>query len=119
MLVIFITVFIDLVGFGIIIPLSPYLSKTYGATPFQIGLLMSIYSLMQFIFSPIWGRISDRIGRRPIILMSLLGASLSYLGFAYSTTFVGLIVARMFAGIFGANISTAMAYIADITPAKD
>ena len=64
LIIIFVTVFIDLVGFGIIIPLNPYLAKAFGASPFQVGLLMSVYSLMQFIFSPIWGQISDRIGRR-------------------------------------------------------
>lgn len=117
--VIFLTVFIDLIGFGIIIPLSPYLAREFDASPFQVGLLMSVYSLMQFIFSPIWGRISDRVGRRPIILMSLLGSALSYLGFAFSTTLLGLFIARTFAGIFGASISTATAYIADVTPEKD
>ena len=117
--VIFLTVFIDLIGFGIIIPLSPYLARHFDATPLQVGLLMSVYSLMQFIFSPIWGRISDRMGRRPIILMSLLGSTLSYLGFAFSTSLVGLFVARTFAGIFGASISTATAYIADVTSDKE
>ena len=119
LIIIFVTVFIDLVGFGIIIPLNPYLAKAFGASPFQVGLLMSVYSLMQFIFSPIWGQISDRIGRRPVILISLLGAAAAHTGFAYAETLTGLIVARSLAGLFGGNISTAMAYIADITAAKD
>lgn len=117
--VIFLTVFIDLIGFGIIIPLSPYLARKFSASPFEVGLLMSVYSLMQFLFSPVWGRISDRFGRRPIILMSLLGSAFSYLGFAYATTLIGLFIARTFAGIFGASISTASAYIADVTPKED
>ena len=117
--VIFMTVFIDLVGFGIIIPLSPYLSREFGADAFDVGLLMMIYSLMQFIFSPFWGQLSDRFGRRPIILLSLLVASLSHLGFAFANSFWMLFMARMFAGIGGANISTAMAYIADVTCKED
>lgn len=115
LLIIFLTVFIDLVGFGIIIPLNPYLAEAFGATPLQVGLLMSVYSLMQFIASPVWGQLSDRHGRRPIILISLLGAALAHAGFAMSTSFTGLVIMRGLAGLFGGNISTAMAYIADIT----
>lgn len=119
LLIIFLTVFIDLVGFGIIIPLNPYLAEAFGASPFQVGLLMSVYSLMQFLFSPIWGQLSDRYGRRPIILMSLLGAALAHTGFAFASQFGGLVLARGLAGLFGGNISTAMAYIADITDEKN
>lgn len=117
--IIFLTVFIDLVGFGMVIPLSPYLAEKFGASAFEVGVLMSVYSLAQFIFSPFWGQLSDRIGRRPVILFSLLGASLAHLGFAFAGTFWGLIAARTLAGVFGGNISTAMAYIADITGEKD
>lgn len=117
--IIFLTVFMDLVGFGIIIPLNPYLAKVYGATPLQVGLLMSVYSLMQFIFAPIWGQLSDRYGRRPIILISLLGSAVAHLAFGLSPSLTGLMIARGFAGLFGGNISTAMAYIADITGAQD
>lgn len=116
---IFFTVFIDLVGFGMIIPLNPYLARQFGADAAQVGWLMTIYSLMQLVFSPFWGGLSDRMGRRPIILVSLLGVGLSHLGFAFAGTYSGLFMARLLAGFFGANISTAMAYIADITPAKD
>lgn len=119
LVVIFLTIFIDLVGFGIIIPLSPYLSRTFGASPVKIGWLMAIYSLMQFIFAPFWGRLSDRLGRRPIMLVSICGGFVSYLGFAFATSFWGLFLARMFAGICGANVSTAMAYIADVSSEKD
>lgn len=117
--IIFLTVFIDLVGFGIIIPLNPYLAKVFGAGPLQVGLLMSIYSLMQFIFSPFWGQISDRKGRRPVILISLFGAAVAHFGFAMSTSYVALFLCRLFAGVFGGNIPVAMAYIADVTPEKD
>lgn len=117
--VIFLTVFIDLIGFGIIIPLSPYLAKEHGATPFQVGLLMAVYSFMQFVFSPIWGRLSDRYGRRPIILVSLLGTGLAHTAFAFSSTLSMLFLSRTFAGVAGGNLSTAMAYVADVTGAKD
>lgn len=116
LIVIFLTIFIDLVGFGIIIPLSPYLAKHYGANEIEVGLLQASYSLMQFLFAPLWGRLSDRYGRRPIILISLLGGGISYLLFAFSTQFWMLLVSRSLAGLFGGNISAASAYIADITP---
>ncbi len=119
MLIIFMTVFIDLLGFGIIIPLTPYLARHFSASPFQIGFLMSIYSIMQFLFSPFWGGWSDKIGRRPIILLSLLGGAGSYLVFGFATNFWTLVVARGLAGLFGGNISAAHAYIADITTEKD
>lgn len=114
--VVFLTVFIDLVGFGIIIPLSPFLATRYGASAVDVGQLMAVYSLMQFIFSPVWGRISDRFGRRPVILISVLGAAIAHTGFAFAQSLWMLYVARIFAGICGANIATAMAYIADVTP---
>jgi len=113
--IIFLTVFIDLVGFGIVIPLHPYLASEFGADELSIGLLMAVYSFMQFICAPFWGQLSDKIGRRPVILVSLFGAGLSHLAFGFATEFWMLIVARGFAGLFGANISTAMAYMADKT----
>ncbi len=119
LLIIFLTVFIDLVGFGIIIPMNPYLAKAFGASAFEVGLLMSCYSLMQFLFSPFWGQLSDRIGRRPVILISLFGAAAAHLSFAFATSFWMLVLARSLAGLFGGNLSAAMAYIADITPEKD
>lgn len=116
LLIIFLTVFIDLVGFGLIIPLNPYLAREFGATPTQVGLLMAIFSLMQFLFSPFWGSLSDRFGRRPIILISLVGTAFAHASFGFSTSLWQLFAARCFAGIFGGNISAAMAYMADITP---
>jgi multidrug resistance protein len=116
LIVIFVTVFIDLVGFGIIIPLGPFLARQFHATPTEVGLLMSVYSVMQFIFSPFWGGLSDRIGRRPVMLISLVGGGLSYLLFAFSNSLWLLFLARGLAGVFGGNISAAHAYIADVTP---
>ena len=113
--IIFVTVFIDLLGFGIIIPLLPFYAESFGASVFAIGLLGTSYSLMQFLFSPIWGRWSDRIGRKPIILLGLMGSCLSYLTMALATSLALLFVARIVGGVAGANISTAQAYIADVT----
>lgn len=117
--IIFLTVFIDLIGFGIYITLSPFIAKQFQASALEIGWLMSIYSIMQFIFSPFWGRLSDQFGRRPILLLSLLGGSLSYMGMAWAQSLTWLFVCRAFAGVFAANISTAHAYMADITSEKD
>ena len=86
LIIVFVTVFIDLLGFGIIIPLLPFYAETFGATAFTVGLLATSFSLMQFIFAPIWGRLSDRVGRRPIILLGLLGSCLSYLAFGMAST---------------------------------
>lgn len=116
LVIIFFTVFIYLLGFGIVIPTIPIISTQLGATAFQTGLLMSAYSFMQFIFSPFWGRLSDRYGRRPILLICLGGEVFAYLLFSQATNLPLLFVARLLSGFFGASISTASAYISDITP---
>ncbi len=112
---IFLIVFIDLLGFGIVIPILPYYAQTFGASAWQLGWLMTSFSLMQFLFAPVWGRVSDRYGRRPVLLGSLIGTiiSMTLLGFAH--TLILLFIGRLLAGIFGASISTAYAYIADVT----
>jgi len=115
LVVIFVTVFIDLLGFGIIIPLLPFYAESFGASAFKIGLLGTSFSLMQFLFSPVWGRWSDRVGRKPIILVGLLGSCLSYLGLALAPSLTFLFIARIVGGIAGANIPTAQAYVADVT----
>ena len=115
LVIIFVTVFIDLLGFGIIIPLLPFYAESFGANALTIGLLGTSYSLMQFLFSPLWGRWSDRIGRRPIILVGLIGSCLSYLTLALATSLTLVFVARIVGGIAGANIPAAQAYIADVT----
>lgn len=117
LLVIFITVFIDLVGFGIVIPVLPfYVEGTkFNATPRAVGLLVASYSVMQLIFTPILGRLSDKYGRRPVLLVSLLGTSLGFLILGFATTLWMLFLGRIIDGITGGNISTAQAYIADVT----
>jgi DHA1 family tetracycline resistance protein-like MFS transporter len=115
LVIVFVTVFIDLLGFGIIIPLLPFYAETFGATALTVGLLSASFSLMQFLFAPIWGRLSDRIGRRPIILLGLFGSFLSYLIFGLAQSLSVLFIARISAGIAGANIPTAQAFIADTT----
>lgn len=113
--VIFLTVFIDLLGFGIIIPLLPYYAESFGASAFTVGMLGTVFSLMQFLFAPAWGRLSDRIGRRPIILVGLIGSGASYLMLAGAHSLPLVFAARILGGVAGANVSTAQAYIADIT----
>ncbi len=114
--IIFFTVFLYLVGFGVVIPILPILSRDFGATAFQTGLLLAVYSLMQFLFAPFWGKLSDRHGRRPILLFCLVGEGLSYILFAQARSLEWLFFARILAGFFGASLSTASAYISDITP---
>ncbi len=115
LVIIFLTVFIDLIGFGIIIPLMPFYAEAFGASAFTVGMLSTTFSVAQFVFAPMWGRLSDRIGRRPVILIGLFGSFLSYLLFGLASSLVVLFVARTAAGIAGANIPTAQAYMADIT----
>ena len=120
--IIFLTVLIDLVGFGLILPLIPIYTKNFHASGLVSGAIVSSYSLMQFIFAPVWGRLSDRVGRRPVLLSSTACACLSYVIFAIGSGLSGnlalgvMLLSRLFAGICGANITVAQAYIADITP---
>lgn len=130
LLIIFLVVFIDLLGFGIVLPLLPRYGKHFDAAGWQLGLLMASFSAMQFLFAPVWGRLSDHFGRRPILLVGLLGSTLSYAAFGWITQLgnAGLIlglapltwlfISRIAAGIAGATIPTAQAYIADVTDAK-
>ncbi len=125
MAIIFLTVFVDLVGFGLVLPLLPNYSRSFGATAFQVGCIMASYSLMQFLFAPAWGALSDRIGRRPVLLASTFVAVLSYATFAWGSTLSGstallvILGSRVVAGMCGANITVAQAYIADITPPEE
>jgi len=123
LLVLFLTVFIDLLGFGIVLPLLPIYGKYFAggdaARGWVIGALMASFSAMQFVFMPIWGRLSDRIGRRPVLLIGLAGSVVFYALFGVATearSLLWLFVSRIGAGICGATISTAQAYIADTTP---
>jgi uncharacterized integral membrane protein (TIGR00701 family) len=114
-LILFATVFFDLLGFGIVIPFLPMYAARLGIGAGAIGLLLSAYSIMQFIFAPLLGRLSDRIGRRPIIMLGLFGSSLSYLIYGFTDSFVGLLISRAVHGTCAATISTAQAYVADTT----
>ena len=100
--ILFVTVFIHLLGFGIIIPLLPYYAETYGATGITVGLLTTSFSFCQFLFAPVWGRLSDRIGRRPVLVASLLVTGISYLIYAAAHSLAVLFLSRMLAGVAGA-----------------
>jgi DHA1 family tetracycline resistance protein-like MFS transporter len=113
--VVFVTIFLDLVGFGILIPIQPFLAENFGASPKIVTLLGASYSLMQFLFAPFWGRLSDRIGRRPVMLISIFLGSLGYLGFALSRNLSELFIARLLSGFGNANLGAAQAVIADST----
>ena len=125
LLVIFLTVFVDLVGFGLVLPLLPNYSRSFGASGFEVGCIMASYSLMQFLFAPAWGALSDRIGRRPVLLVSTAGNAVGYGIFALGSAMEGrtalmvILFSRVFAGLCGANITVAQAYIADITAPED
>ncbi len=115
MLTLFLIVFVDLVGFGVIIPLLPFYGEHFHASPLTVGLLMASYSAAQFLMAPVWGRLSDRIGRRPVLMISLAGAALAYIGLAFADSLWMLFAARFAGGAMAGNIATAFAYVADIT----
>ncbi|MCH6265481.1 MFS transporter [Neobacillus citreus] len=114
--ILFVVMFLVMVGFGIIIPVLPFYAEEMGANPTELGLLMAVYSLMQLIFAPMWGRLSDRIGRKPVMMIGITGLALSFFIQAISTELWMLFVARILGGMLSsANMPTAMAYVADIT----
>lgn len=117
--VLFVTTFLDLLGFGIIIPILPIFIKELGAEDFQVGLIAAVYPVMNFLFSPFWGTLSDRYGRRPIILWSIVITAIAYIVFANAQALLIVFLSRMLSGIGSANISVAQAYIADVTDPKD
>jgi DHA1 family tetracycline resistance protein-like MFS transporter len=116
LLVLFLTVLLDLVGFGIVLPLLPLYADGFGASGAAVGLLVTVYSVAQFFMAPLWGRLSDRFGRKPILILGLLGSALAYLVFAWSRNLTWLFASRILAGVGGATIPVAEAYIADVTP---
>lgn len=113
---IFATVFIHLVGFGIVIPVLPLYGERFGASPLVIGLLVASYSVMQAIFSPLLGRLSDRVGRKPVLLLSMAGTAAGFLLMAMAGDLRLLFLGRIIDGMTGGSISTAQAYVADVTP---
>lgn len=112
----FFTVFVDVVGFGIVLPLLPLYGDMFGASGFTIGLLVVVYPAIQLVLAPVWGRASDRFGRRPVIVVGLLGSAVSYLVFAHADSLALLFFSRILAGAGGATVPVAEAYIADVTP---
>lgn len=115
LITIFLIVFIDLLGFGIILPLLPYIAEKYQATPLQIGILSAVYSFFQLIASPVLGRLSDRYGRKKLLIISQLGSAFGYLLLGLAGNLSLLFLSRIIDGITGGNISIAQAYIADVT----
>jgi DHA1 family tetracycline resistance protein-like MFS transporter len=115
-LIIFLTILIDMIGFGIVIPILPLYALHFNASDWEIGLLFGSFSFMQLIFAPILGRWSDRIGRRPVLLLSILGTAISFVILGLANSLLLLFVGRLIDGMSGGNISTAQAYIADVTP---
>src|SRR5262245_1405337 len=111
----FLTVFIDLLGFGLVIPFLPGLARRLGASDFVATMPGAVYSIMQFLFIPIWGRLSDRIGRRPVLLWSIGATAVGMAFVGAAPTLPLLIAARVFAGVATANLAVAQAYIADVT----
>jgi MFS family permease len=119
LVVLFLVVVIDLIGFGIVLPLLPRYAKEYAASPVMTGVIMASFSAMQFVFAPFWGRLSDRHGRRPILMVGLFGSVLAYTLFGIADSLALLLVSRVAAGFFGATIGAAQAYIADVTDVKE
>ena len=119
LLVIFLTIFVNLIGFGIIIPLLPFYAETFGASPIVIGLLFAVFSICQLVAAPVLGDWSDRYGRRPILILSLIGTVVSFVLLAVAHSLTMLFIARIVDGLSGGNISTARAYVADVTEPKD
>lgn len=117
--VVFLTLFLDLLGFGIILPVQPFYAESFGASATQVTLIGAAYSLMQFLFAPFWGRLSDRIGRRPVILSSIAFACAGWLILGFANALWMFVLARAVAGFGNANLGTVQAVVADVTTAKD
>src|SRR5881396_1168202 len=117
--IIFLTIFVNLVGFGIIVPLLPFYAETFGASPLIVGLLFGVFSLCQLVAAPALGDLSDRYGRRPVLIFSLAGTVVSFAMLAAAHSVAMLFAARIVDGLSGGNISTARAYVADVTEPKD
>jgi MFS family permease len=116
LLILFAAVVLDLLGFGMILPLLPFYAQSFGASEVQIGLLFASFSAAQLVSAPLLGRLSDRLGRRPVILASILLGALAYLAFAAARSFAVLLAARTASGVAAANLGIAQAYVADVTP---
>ena len=113
------TVFIDTVGFGVVLPLLPYFAERFGAAPLTVTLLATVFSFAQFVFSPIWGRLSDRVGRRPVILATVGGMAAGYLWLAFADSLLMLFLARAFTGAMASSAGVINAYVADVTSVEE
>ncbi|MFP5451796.1 MAG: MFS transporter, partial [Thermoleophilia bacterium] len=117
--IVFTTVLIDLIGFGIVLPILPLWAEDFGASPVEIGVITASYAVMQLIFAPILGRVSDRHGRRPVILLSLVGTVVAFLMIGFAQGLLIIFIARVLQGIAGASYAAAQAYVADVTTPKE
>jgi multidrug resistance protein len=115
LLVVFATILIDFIGFSVLIPVLPLFAERLGASPFQVALILTVYALAQLLFLPAWGWVSDRVGRRPVILISLFGTVCSFVVLAFADSIGMIYVARVLAGFFAASIGTAQAVVTDVT----
>src|SRR5256885_13976502 len=113
--VIFFTVLVDLIGFGIVMPILPFYAQRFGASGLAYGAVLGIYSFMQFVATALLGKLSDRIGRRPLLLATMLFNAVGYVLFAFAGSYWLLFLSRVISGVAGGNISVAQAYMADIT----
>jgi MFS family permease len=112
-------VIVDLIGFGIVMPVLPFYAREFGASATLLGLMLMCHAAAQFVFAPLWGRLSDRIGRRPVLLMTIAGTALSLLALGLASSLAWIFAARALSGAFAANISVASAYVADVTAEED
>ena len=119
LILVYATIFLDVLGLGVLIPVLPYYAQQYRTDAMTVGFLSAAFSIAQFIASPFLGALSDRIGRRPVILCNILGSSFAYFLFGWANTLWLLMLARVLEGVTGGSISTAQAYIADVTPPED
>lgn len=117
--ILFSVVVVDLIGFGIVLPILPFYADEFGASGFLLGSLLAIHALLQFAFAPVWGRLSDRIGRRPVMLTTMAGTAVALLLLGLADSIAALFVARALSGAFAANISVATAYVTDVTAESD
>jgi MFS family permease len=116
LLVVFTTILIDFVGYTVLIPVLPLYAERLGASDLQVALILAVYALAQLLFLPAWGWVSDRIGRRPVILVSLFGTVCSFVVLAFAESIAMIYVARVLAGFFAASIGAAQAVVTDVTP---
>jgi len=117
--VLFSVIVVDLIGFGIVVPILPFWAERFGADGSTLGLLLASHAVMQLVGAPIWGRLSDRIGRRPVMLITIAGTAVALLLLGFATSLLQLFLARLLSGLFAANISVATAYLTDVTDEAD